>query len=304
MSQELKNVALLGAGGNLGVPVLDALLESGQFNVTVLSRASSTSTFPSQVKVIKSDYSEASLVEAFTGQDAVISTLTTTAVDAQTAIVNAAATAGVKRFIPSEFGNNTLNKEAVDLVPILREKQNIQEIVKAKVTENPGFSYTNISTGAFFDWGLKTGFLGFDLQSKKATIWDDGERLFSANTLSSIARAVVSVLLHPTETKNQHIFISSFELNQNQLLKAVEAATGEKWTVERVATDAKIQEGNDLLKQGNYLGNFTLVLAATYDKRPFGSNFAKEETLSNELLGLPRLDLDQTVKAIVNGETV
>ena len=69
-----KNVLLIGAGGNLGKPILSALRADSNFHVTVLSRAESTATFPSDVNVIKADYSnKEALIKACTGQDVVIS---------------------------------------------------------------------------------------------------------------------------------------------------------------------------------------------------------------------------------------
>lgn len=71
--------------------------------MTILSRATSSAAFPTGTTVKKVDYEdEAALVEAFTGQDAVISTLTAQFVASQTKLIDAAAKAGVKRFIPSD----------------------------------------------------------------------------------------------------------------------------------------------------------------------------------------------------------
>ena len=70
MSQEIRNVILIGAGGNLGPLILAALLLS-PFNISILSRATSKSTFPASVHVFRTDYTEASLLCAFAGQDAI-----------------------------------------------------------------------------------------------------------------------------------------------------------------------------------------------------------------------------------------
>jgi uncharacterized protein YbjT (DUF2867 family) len=55
---------------------VDAIIKSGHFNVTVLTRTGSTSTFPSSVKVTAVDYNDlVSLTEALRGIDAVVSTV-------------------------------------------------------------------------------------------------------------------------------------------------------------------------------------------------------------------------------------
>lgn len=100
------------ATGNVGSGVLPELLKSN-FNITVLSREGSSAVFPEGVKVVKTDYSISSLTKALTGQDAVVSMLPIVALAEQQKVAEAALAAGVKRFIPSEFGSDT----AVSAVP-------------------------------------------------------------------------------------------------------------------------------------------------------------------------------------------
>ena len=73
----------------------------------------------------------------------------------QIKIIDAALAAGVKRFIPSEFGSDTLNPNIVELFsPALAVKVSILEYLRA----NEGrMSWTGIATGAFFD------FVGYSL---------------------------------------------------------------------------------------------------------------------------------------------
>ena len=71
----------------------------------MLARSSSQSTFPSSVRVVKGDYSPEFLASALKGIDAIVMTISTFAVEQQNMIVEAAAKAGVKRLIPSEFGS-------------------------------------------------------------------------------------------------------------------------------------------------------------------------------------------------------
>lgn len=163
----IKNVAVIGVcqihsrrrtvlsvsqgSGNLGPAVVQALIDTG-FNVTVLTRIDSKATFPSEVNVHKTDYdSVASLAEAFAGQDAGVSTIATAALGQQEKIIDAAVKAGVKRFIPSEFGLNT-QKVTGNVAKILGAKLAAQEHLKKVAAENPKFSWTGISTSLFFDW--------------------------------------------------------------------------------------------------------------------------------------------------------
>ena len=149
----IKNVIIIGAGGNLGPSILKALDSDKHFNVSVLARHSSKSTFPSHIHVhkIAEDYPEAELLEAFKGQDAVVSAITTSSTAQQHAIIDAAVKAGVKRFLPSEFGSNTKNPKGRSVIPMLFDgKTSAVDYLKSK--EKDGLTWSAIVTGPFFDW--------------------------------------------------------------------------------------------------------------------------------------------------------
>ena len=103
--------------------------------------------------VKKVNYSSAdSLREVFADQDAVVSTIATLAIGSQTLIVDAAHDAGVKRFIPSEFGINTRALGIPGLEVILSGKIKTIDYLQEKADQNPDFTWTGLSTGLFLDW--------------------------------------------------------------------------------------------------------------------------------------------------------
>lgn len=140
-----------GPTGNLGTYVLKALNSSPNFDVTVISRKSSESTFDPSLKVVKisDDYPEDELVQAFAGQDAVVLTTGHGLGGKEFGIVDAAIKAGVKRFMPSEFGSNSQNKGAVQMFPMMAPKAKLVDYLRSK--ESSGFTWTSIATGIFFD---------------------------------------------------------------------------------------------------------------------------------------------------------
>jgi uncharacterized protein YbjT (DUF2867 family) len=70
-ANDYQNILLVGASGDLGEHVLSALLADSSFNVTALSRIHSVSSFPSNVKCLKADYSDKNaLAQALAMQDA------------------------------------------------------------------------------------------------------------------------------------------------------------------------------------------------------------------------------------------
>ena len=63
----IKTVALVGASGNLGALTLKHLIAVGKFDITLLTRAESTATFPDhpELPVIKGDYSSPEVLLPF-----------------------------------------------------------------------------------------------------------------------------------------------------------------------------------------------------------------------------------------------
>ncbi|PVF93895.1 NAD(P)-binding protein [Serendipita vermifera] len=70
----LTKIAQIGASGNIGTPILNALLGANTFKITVIARTSSTFTAPDPaVNMIKIDFNDQqALVNALKGQDALL----------------------------------------------------------------------------------------------------------------------------------------------------------------------------------------------------------------------------------------
>jgi hypothetical protein len=115
----------------------------------VLSRASSTYEPEAGVKLLKTDYTHESLVTALKGQDAVVSAIGGAGVSVQTKVIDAAIAAGVKRFIPSEFGSDTTNPLTLEYFPGWAQKVEIRKYLESKQDQ---IEYTAIFNGLFFDW--------------------------------------------------------------------------------------------------------------------------------------------------------
>ena len=98
---------------------------------------------------IDDTYPESSLISAFKGQDAVISTIATASAGLQKKLIDAAIKAGVQRFVPSEFGSDTRNKKAMAILPqYFKGKKETVEYLKEKEGE---IAWTAFVTGPFFD---------------------------------------------------------------------------------------------------------------------------------------------------------
>jgi putative NADH-flavin reductase len=310
----------------VGVATVKELLAQG-FTVTALTRASSKATFPQGVRVQKvEDYSSAaSLESALRGQDAVVSVIATAAVAEQIALVDAAVAAGVKRFLPSEFGVNTRTLDSEDAITsILGTKTRVNDHLVQKSSESENFSWTSVVTGSFFDWvsfasspwsafgvlqdslgdyrranrsillqSLDMGTYGLNKATKTATIYDSGDARIHVSNVPFIAKAVAVVLRRPQETKNRYVAIASGYTSQNKLLQRAEKTTGQTWTVERVATADMHKAGREAVGRGDYGAAFVPLLLSHLFSDDGGLHVTTEN--DNELLGLSEEDLNATL---------
>ncbi|KAH7130565.1 isoflavone reductase family protein [Dendryphion nanum] len=290
-----KTVLLIGAGGNLGVPVLNEFLNS-PYKVSILARKESTSKFPEGVPVFKADYTDIEAVQAaMEGQDVVISMVGGIAAGDQQVFIDAALAAGVKRFFPSEFGPYSRGTAFAELNPwVLPHKTAMVDYLRSKESQ---MSWSSLVTGAFFDWAMKTDFFGFDIATKTVDLIDDGTSIFTSTTLPTIAKAVRLMLDNAEMTKNQYVFVSSFNVSIRDILESVEKITGEKWTVTHLKSEDVIEQGRKMLAGGDFTGIKLLTRGGAFGKRALGDE--RGHGLWNDKLKLPKDDMEQVLREIL-----
>ncbi|KAK6209349.1 hypothetical protein LQW54_006336 [Pestalotiopsis sp. IQ-011] len=296
MSGTIQKVALAGATGNLGPSILEQLLKAG-FAVTVLTRqgGSSKHQFPANVTVKEVDYdSLESLTEALRGQDAAVSTLASLALEKQILLVQAASKAGVQRFIPSEFGSNTVHPKTSQL-PVFKDKVAVQDVLK-KEAEAGRLTYSLIINGGFFDWGLRIGWIA-NAKDRSIVLHDGGDRRFSTTTLATVGQAVAGVLRHPEETKNRAIYVQSASPTLKQLVEIGERATGGKWQRSQASVDEQLKEAWVSLTSDKPDPNVFVMkfLNASVWGEGYGNPWEKTD---NELLGIKELS-DSDIEALI-----
>lgn len=288
----INKVAVAGASGLLGLPVVNQLLSDG-FKVTVLARKGTSHTFPSGATVAEVDYdSPSSLIKALTGQDAVVSVIGFAGLSLQLPLVEAAVKAGVKRFLPSEFGGDAENDQ-VSQLPMFHIKKTTKELLKKEAAAGR-ISYTLIANGPFFDTAMSYGMF-VDLKGKTIRLWDGGERRYSTTLLPSVAKAVSGVLKHPKETKNRVVFIRSAALTQKEVLeRAKKAVGGDGWTIETPSVTEHLKEAYKSLEKTGEIDRLAFITAAIWGEG-YGSDF---QNLDNELLGIKDLS-DAEIQEVI-----
>lgn len=246
---------------------------------------------------IDDDSPKSQLVDAFKEQDALVSTMPGRPYTAHLRIIDAAIEAGVKRFIASEYGNNT-SPAAAELVDLYGEKAKINKYLREH--EDSGLTWTSIHTGQFFDWGVESGWLGYHLKERRAVIFDSGDTPWSTTNIDTVSSAVVKVLLNPAETKNRAVHVASFTVTQNEVLQALEKATGASWKVEKITSEGALKKARSMDSADHSEGLALLTLMLMYaDDEDRGGNFEKHGWLDNDLLGLPKEDMPTVVEQIV-----
>ncbi|KAF2762422.1 NAD(P)-binding protein [Pseudovirgaria hyperparasitica] len=298
MASSIKKVAILGAGGNIGKHVLAALVKQS-FDVTVVSRPTSTSTFPSHIHVVKTEYTPSELEKAFVGQDAVVSLVSGDGFADQVKIVDAAIAAGVKRFIPSDFGSDTTNPKAVEAVPIFHHKRQVVQYLESKEDQ---ISWTAIVTGFFIDFCLAYKLIPIDAGNKTAVISDGGDVPFSGTTSENVGLATARVLEKESETKNKYVFVSSLTTTLNELVAVYEKTTGSKFSVTHESTEEVTKTNLQKLQQGDFSAIGPLILASAFRKEAWGDLRTLGSESWNERLGLPAVDVEDVVKAVVSAK--
>jgi len=192
-----KNIAVVGAGV-IGGPIVNALVSEGA-NVTVITRPTSSSTkaFPEGVKVIPVELTDVSALTAIFAEhkvEVVVSTVAHAALPHQVLLGEAAKKAGLKLFLPSEFGYSTVGLEGGDgeLSQKSRFAGYLQEI---------GLPYLRIFTGGFIPfipWLTGAG-------SGKIQILGKGDQKASFTDPTDIAGFTAYVLTHlpPSDLSNK-----------------------------------------------------------------------------------------------------
>ncbi|ROW09402.1 hypothetical protein VMCG_02245 [Cytospora schulzeri] len=273
-SNYLKKVAIVGPTGQVGSHILEHLLKNGKHEVTAITRKDSSATLPDGLNVARVDYSEPStLVEALRGQDALIITLAASAPqDTQSKLIEAAAAAEIQDLGKSSF-----------------------------ITTCCGFWYE------FSLAGTETRY-GFDFPNHKVTFYDDGKTKINTTTWPQCGRAIANLLAlkvlpedekdkSPTlsQFKNGTIYISSFLVSQKDMFDSVLRVTGgtaDEWTIKYQPSVDRYREGIEAMQKGDMSG-FGQALYARVFYQDGSGNYEAKEALHNEVLGLPKEDLDK-----------
>ncbi|KZL86351.1 nad-binding protein, partial [Colletotrichum incanum] len=236
----IKSVAIVGGTGDLGKILSSQLDGTEGFDITVISRQSTVGHLIG-LKSTKADYdSVESLTAAFRGFDAVVNALPGHLEAQSLRILDAAVAAGVRRFIPSEWGSD---RRGVDpkkfLLPQAKStsKKSCSSISpRAKLNILPSLADPGLSGS----WRLRA-----------ACLYLAGSSSFM--TRKAFGEALVGALRQPDASKNRIISVRVIQLSQNRILELTkEAFPKVEFMVKHIDTQERFKRGSGKLFSGQF----------------------------------------------------
>ncbi|KAK1964987.1 NAD(P)-binding protein [Colletotrichum sublineola] len=282
------NVALLGKG-YLGSAIVTELVNA-DFKVTVLGRSDSAKEgLPAGVRFKVVDYASIdSLTPALQGQDVVVSTVSKGGLLTQSTAIDACIKAGVKRYIPSDWGSFTTDPKAhSELAAVLGPMFDTQRYIIEKAGAGE-IEYTIFSIGGFTDYFAHRP-IAFDYINKSVELFDDGKHGFSSTSIAGIGKAVVGALKNPRATKNRNLKIHELVLSQAQLLALAKkySPPGAQWKETKL--DGKAEFDMALKAALEDPSSEHKVLAVIKAALLGGRYASVYDKVDNELVGVPLL---------------
>ncbi|CAJ2510889.1 Uu.00g065140.m01.CDS01 [Anthostomella pinea] len=311
----IKKVAIVGATGTVGKPIVEALLKLGKHELTALTRQDSNAIMPQGLKATKVNYAEStSLAAGLAGQDALIITLPGTTPQAtHFALIEAAAAAKVPFILPNLWGIDvSFNDVGRDLYmgPTILD-------VCAKIEEHGVSAWMGMVTGFWYEFSLGMGpnTYGMDWKNRTFTFFDDGETLINTITWPQTGRAVANLLSLPispapaspgapslSNYKNKYVYTSSFLMSQKEMFASVLRVSGTSssdWTLKYQPSAERVDEGKKELGEGKGQAAYQKLLYSRVFYPDGTGNFEGRRGLDNEVLGLPREDMDEFTRIAI-----
>lgn len=115
---------------------------------------------------------------------------------------------------------------------------------------------------------------------------------------------MVSILSTAQEqTRNKLVEIESFSTSQNEIVAALEKATGKEWKIEKTSMDEQLGLAGASLEKGEFLEAFYVWIRAWVFSGKEGARLVKAEEW-NQLLGVGGECMEEVVAKVIRGEEV
>ncbi|RMJ20300.1 hypothetical protein CDV36_000112 [Fusarium kuroshium] len=242
-------VAVAGGTGNLGRTIVEAIIDSGKYQVVILAReANAEKEKQIGAKILPVNYADVdSLTKVLEDNniETVISTLNTMGVaEPELNLIAAADRAkSTKRFVPSIWGVKYTQDRISDSFPIAKAKLAITAAL-----EKTSLEYTSWLTGYFADYYIAPHLpshmtilrVVIDMENNAAAIPGSGDVPVAFTYTVDLAKFVAASL--SLSKWQPETYLAGDKLTWNQLLKLAETAKGTKFSVTYDPVDS-LKEG-------------------------------------------------------------
>jgi hypothetical protein len=136
-------------------------------------------------------------------------------------------------------------------------------------------------------------------------LYDDCSTKICTSTWPQVGRAVAKLLSHPVQTtsnetsleqfRSRHVYISSFTISQKDMLDSILRVTGDErsnWKITQTTSREQYEKGAEAMRIGDWRGAGNFLYDRVFFPDDEG-NFEKSRGLRNDVLGLPKEDLDE-----------
>jgi nucleoside-diphosphate-sugar epimerase len=227
-----KVILVAGATGNLGERIVKALLQKGA-EVRILVRTTSNAEKINSLQKIGAKVCNANMTnqqeiaEACIGVDCVVSALSgleDVIVDTQKILLDAALTAGVRRFIPSDFSLDFTN------LPAGKNRNLDFRRTFHQYLETKDIAATSIFNGPFTDL-LKREMPMILFKQKKILYWGNADYRMDFTTMDDTAEFTANVALDPSTPR--FLKIAGDQITARELAATMSDITGNKFRLFR-----------------------------------------------------------------------
>ena len=150
-----------------------------------------------------------------------------------------------------------------------------------------------------------------DIKNKTALLLDSGTAKFNTTNLATVGLAVARLLSLPVTSDsfsslsdfgNKFVYISSFLISQREILDLVQKltqTTDADWSITHIDGQAWIDDGPAKIARGDNTGVFNIAFGNMMTEG-LGGNYETTKGVSNAVLGLPKENLEETLKEVIS----
>lgn len=139
----------------------------------------------------------------------------------QALLVAACIQASIPRFMPAEFGHDSLNPHVQTLLPPHAERAKVIDFLQDK-SEQGRIEWIGLATGCDISKRLLDSNMGIDLQWQSATIFGTGSERFAASSPGFVSETIKAIIYRWDDFSNQYLRISEFTTSYREIIDALE----------------------------------------------------------------------------------